>query len=481
MLLRLSRVAALVATLLVVLVAPSSAVNSAQQCKSTSRLLRYVVLFDAGTSEQSAQQAVGSACGTSIAFYPQIAVGIAVSAEPRFAARFGLARAYSAQAETVGNPAPAELGSPAIPSTAARLPAAEQQLVADRSGQQWDMDMIHAPQARSINPGRREVLVGVLDSGVDATHPDLAAAVDPTRSAGCLSGKPDQSPAAWSPSTSQHGTHVAGIIAAADDGHGITGVAPGVRLASVKVVDDDGFIYPEYAVCGFMWAAREHMRITNNSYSLDPWLLTCSNVPGQAVAYTAVQRAVDYATAHGVLSIAAAGNEGINLANPHQDVRSPDNVPNPRRRPVDGHCSVLPAELPGVVAVSAVGARRIKSEYSSYGQGVITVTAPGGDRAQPSGPKGSGCVLSAIPGGYGYACGTSMATPHVSGVAALLASAQPKTGPRELASLLRQQADPLPCPTHQDDPSAACTGDTDNEFYGAGLVNALRAVSVRQD
>src|SRR5581483_10716798 len=122
-LLRLSRVAALVATLLVVLVAPSSAVSSAQQCKSTGRLLRYVVLFDAGTSEQSAQQAVGSTCGTSIAFYPQIAVGIAVSAEPRFAARFGMARAYSAQAETVGNPGRAELSSPAVPSTAARLPA----------------------------------------------------------------------------------------------------------------------------------------------------------------------------------------------------------------------------------------------------------------------------------------------------------------------------------------------------------------------
>jgi subtilisin family serine protease len=480
-LLRLLRVATLAATVLVLVALPSSAVGHARQCASTGRLLRYVVLFDAGTSEQSAQQAVGSACGTSIAFYPQIAVGIAVSAEPRFAARFGLARAYSAQAETVGNPARAELGSPAVPSTAARLPAAAQQLIADRSGQQWDMDMIHAPQARSINPGRREVLVGVLDSGVDATHPDLAAAIDPTRSAGCLSGKPDQSPAAWSPSTSQHGTHVAGIIAAADDGHGITGVAPGVRLASVKVVDDDGFIYPEYAVCGFMWAAREHMRITNNSYSLDPWLLTCSNVPGQAVAYAAVQRAVDYATAHGVLSIAAAGNEGMNLANPRQDVRSPDNVPNPRPRPVDGHCSVLPAELPGVVAVSAVGARRIKSEYSSYGRGVIAVTAPGGDRAQLSGSDASGCVLSAIPGGYGYACGTSMATPHVSGVAALLASAQPKAGPQELASLLRRQADPLPCPDNHDDPSAACTGGTDNGFYGAGLVNALRAVSARQD
>jgi subtilisin family serine protease len=479
-LLRPLRIAAIVATLLMLAGLPSAAVGHAPECASTGRLLRYVVLFDAGTPEQSARQAVRAACGASTAYYPEIGVGVATSAEPRFAARLGLARAYSAQAETVGTPARAELADPVILSTAARLPAAASQLGADRSSEQWDMEMIHAPQARSINPGRPEVLVGVLDSGVDATHPDLAAAVDVTRSASCLSGKPDQSPAAWRPSTSMHGTHVAGIIAAAHDGHGITGVAPGVRLASVKVVDDDGFIYPEYAVCGFMWAAQQHMRIANNSYSLDPWLLTCSNVPGQAVAYEAVQRSVAYATAHGVLSIAAAGNERTNLANPQQDVRSPDNVPHPRPRPVDSHCSVLPAELPGVVAVSAVGAQRVKSYYSSYGLGVIAVTAPGGDRAQRSRGNASGCVLSTVPGGYGYACGTSMAAPHVSGVAALLASARPETAPRELASLLRKQANPLPCPHHHDDPTA-CTGEIDNGFYGAGLVDALRAVSGRQD
>lgn len=468
--LRLLRVAAIVATVLTLAGLPSSAIGRAPECTSTGRQLRYVVLFDFGTPERTAQQAVHGACGSSTAYYPQIAVGIATSADPRFVARFGAARAYSAQAEAAGSPA--EMASPVMPLTAARLPAAAQQLSADRSAEQWDMEVIHAPQARLINRGRPEVLVGVLDAGVDATHPDLAAAVDPTRSAGCLSGKPDQSSAAWSPTTSMHGTHVAGIIAAADDGHGITGVAPGVRLASVKVVDDGGFIYPEYAVCGFMWAAQQHLRIANSSYSLDPWLLTCSNVPGQAVAYEAVQRAVQYATAHGVLSIAAAGNQRTNLANPQRDARSPDNVPYPRSRPVDAHCSVLPAELPGVVAVSAVGAQRVKSDYSSYGVGVIAVTAPGGDRAQRSKSSPSGCVLSTVPGGYGYACGTSMATPHVSGVAALLASAHPKAGPLELASLLRQQADSLPSPDHHDDSAA---------FYGAGLVDALRAVSARQD
>ncbi|MGH4011393.1 MAG: S8 family peptidase [Pseudonocardiaceae bacterium] len=455
-------------------------------CAADGPLLRYVALFDVETPEPRAEQAIRAACGTSIAYYPQIGVAVATSAEPGFAARFGTARAYSAQAEALAATQWAQLSSPrenhtAVPRTADRLPTATQTLGIDRSAEQWGMELIHAPQARTINRGSPEVLVGVLDSGVDATHPDLATAVDPTRSAGCLSGKPDQEPGAWSPSSSAHGTHVAGTIAAADDGRGITGVAPGVRLASVKVVDDDGFIYPEYAVCGFMWAARQQMRVANSSFFLDPWLLTCSNVPGQAVAHEAVRRAVQYTTAQGVLSVAAISNERMDLADPRQDVQSPNNAPDPKPRPVDQHCDVLPAELPDVVAVSAVGAQRVKSEYSSYGLGVVAVAAPGGDFAQQPRVSPSGCVLSTVPGGYDYACGTSMAAPHASGVAALLASSRPDARPAELATLLRQQADPLPCPGYalpgQD--GAACVGGLDNGFYGHGLVDALHAVTAQ--
>jgi subtilisin family serine protease len=482
-LLRLLRVVAVLAAV-VALAGPAFSVvtgmaSAVPGCAPTGHLLRYVVLFDAEESAPRAARSVRAACGTTTAYYPQIGVGVATSAEPTFRARFGVDRAYSAQAEALASPQRAELASPIVPRTAARVPDAAPALGADRSAEQWDMALIHAPQARTINRGSPDVLVGVLDSGIDATHPDLAAAVDPTRSAGCLSGKPDQSRSAWSPSTSAHGTHVAGTIAAADDGSGITGVAPGVRLASVKVVDEDGFIYPEYAVCGFMWAARQQMRIANSSYSLDPWLLTCSDVPGQAVAYEAVRRAVQYATAHGVLSIAAAGNERMDLANPRQDLRSPDNVPDPRPRPVNQHCNVLPAELPGVVAVSAIGAQRVKAGYSSYGSGVVAVTAPGGDWAQPSGVSSSGCVLSTVPGGYGYLCGTSMAAPHVSGVAALLASVRPEAGPQQLATLLRDQAEPLPCPARSADRdalSAECAGEA---FYGHGVVDALTAVTAQ--
>jgi subtilisin family serine protease len=467
---------------------------SASACVPGGRLLRYLVLFDAGTTEWSAAHAIRAACATPVAYYPQIGVGVATSAQPDFTSRFGADRAYSAQAEATTPPS-AQLPGAAVPPTTAQLPAAAPALRVDHSAEQWDMRMIHAPEARLINRGRPDVVVGVLDSGIDATHPDLAAAVDPTHSASCLSGLPDPAAAAWSPTTSAHGTHVAGIIAAADDGYGITGVAPGVRVASVKVVDDQGFIYPEYAVCGFMWAAAQHMRITNSSYSVDPWLLTCSTMPGQAVVHEALRRAVAYATAQGVLNVAAVGNERLDLARPQRDQHSPDNAPHPRPRLVDQHCHVLPAQLPGVVAVSAIGAQGVKADYSSYGLGVVTVAAPGGDWAQPPGAGRRGCVLSTIPGGYGYAYGTSMAAPHVAGVAALLASAHPQASPQQLAALLREQANPLPCPIpdpqravsghNRVDGGAACagahpsTGDPASEDYGHGLVDALKAVSAR--
>src|SRR5205807_554926 len=106
----------------------------------------------------------------------------------------------------------------------------------NRTSQQWDMNMIKADQARRIDKGSSQVIVGVLDSGIDGQQPNLAQAIDPAASAGCVSGAPDTTESAWEPTTSAHGTHVAGTIAAADDGKGVAGVAPGVKVASVKVV-----------------------------------------------------------------------------------------------------------------------------------------------------------------------------------------------------------------------------------------------------
>ena len=459
-------------------------VNTAAGCVQPGPTLRYLVVFDRGTSQPLAEAEIEAACGTPTVYYPQIAVAVATSPDPGFGRRMGLDRAYSAQAEAISKRTGAVVRKK---TDETEIGKSSRSSAVDRTVEQWDMDMIKAAEAHAISRGNRSVVVGVLDSGIDPTHPDLVGALDPALSAGCAAtGKADPSVAAWSPSNSSHGTHVAGTIAAADDGHGITGVAPGVRIASVKVVDNDGYIYPEYALCGFMWAAVHGMTITNNSYFIDPWVFTCQNQAGQKVVYEAVQRAVEYSSSRGVLTVAAVGNAGADLSKPGRNTQGPTNAAEDvKPRPVDNTCLVLPAQLRNVVGVSSVGAAKVKTGYSSYGLGAVDVTAPGGDRKQVPASTAStdGCVLSTVPAGYDYACGTSMATPHVSGVAALLASVHPGATAPQLSRLLNAQAETLPCPANYDlngtgVQDAYCTGYSEyNGFYGHGLVNALAAVT----
>ena len=496
-LLRRARAAALCTALLAVgclttatAVSADPLPDSQGSCLQSGPDLRYLVVFNPGTAQAIAENTITAECGTTTIYYPQIAVAVATSPDPTFADRIGPNRAYSAQAQayydstTDGTPEVSKKSDeikanlPSVTNNPSSVSAT------NWTSQQWDMNMIKADQAHRIDKGSSQVVVGVLDSGIDAQQPNLTQAIDPAASAGCVSGVPDTTESSWEPTTSAHGTHVAGTIAAADDGKGISGVAPGVKVASVKVVDDNGYIYPEAAVCGFMWAAQNGMAIANNSYFIDPWVFTCAGTTGQNVVYTAVQRAVAYATSHGVLSIAAAGNQGVDLSNPSQDTSSPDNVDSgdQQQRQLGDDCAQLPAGLPGVVTVSSVGADELKAGYSSYGLGSIDLTAPGGDSHQHS-SKGSNCVLSTVPGGYASACGTSMAAPHVSGVAALLASLHPHASPRQLTVLLNEQATPVACPSDYDlngtgTQDAYCTGDSSyNSFYGHGLVNALAAVT----
>ncbi|WP_340685499.1 S8 family serine peptidase [Amycolatopsis coloradensis] len=448
-------------------VAAVATAEAAPSCHPQGRALRYVVAFDKGTSEAEARAAIDGGCGSTTTYYPQIAVAVATSADRAFAELVRPAAAFSAQAERLAvqrangssparsAPARAELQ----PTDPAKVPSA------DRTGEQWDMRAIGADKARVIEPGDRDVVVGVLDSGVDPAHPELASALDPEKSAGCLTGVPDRN---WAATTSVHGTHVAGIIAAADDGKGVTGVAPGVRIASVKVIDDRGYADPEAAVCGLMWAASQGMAVTNSSYFVDPWSLSCAHNDERGVVNEVMARAVEYATSAGTLTIAAATNEAAEL------------VPSPRSgaRPDSEGCQALPAGLRDVVAVSSVSEERVKAGYSSYGLGVIDVAAPGGEAGR--------CVLSTVPGGYAPLCGTSMAAPHVAGVAALLASKHPGYGARQLRRTLDAQATPIACPADYDltgdgSQDAYCTGYAGfNGFYGHGMVDALAAVAPRR-
>jgi subtilisin family serine protease len=400
-------------------------------------------------------------------------------------------------------------GVSATPALATRLnddtavdDASTTALTATLTNRQWDMDQIQAPAARAINSGSRSVTVGDIDTGLDYTHPNLAPNVDFSKSVSCIGGVPNTSPAAWKDDNG-HGTHTAGTIAAANVGFGIVGVAPNVKIAAIKTGDAAGFFFPEAVVCAFHWAGTHNIQVTNNSYFADPWLFNCKNDPAQRAIWAAERRAIRFAMQRGTVVVAAAGNFADDLAHPTMDATSPDNA-TPVTREITNACAVIPVEVPGVIGVSGDGNLKMKSFFSSYGVGVIQVVAPSGDSSlQRTAAAPNGRVLSTWPanligncrvarrvfdGGalYCYAQGTSMASPHVAGVAALIVS-MGITSPGAVTARIDNTADPMPCPAdvsmYAFFPSAnngapqACQGGTGyNGWFGHGQVNALTAV-----
>ncbi|MFM6850313.1 MAG: S8 family peptidase, partial [Terrabacter sp.] len=187
-------------------------------------------------------------------------------------------------------------------------------------------------------------------------------------------------------------------------------------------------------------------------------------------------RAVTWSTEQGVVHAAAAGNSARDLADKSsfKDTTSPDDQPKSGQVPraLNNGCEDIPTELDGVVTVSSLesvptGSQNSRlSSFSNRGLGVIDVAAPGSS------------ILSTIvrDNGYGTKSGTSMASPHVAGVLALMKSVHPTWTPAQMIEKLRQQADDKACGTTTNGPT--CVGPVeDNSFFGEGVVDALDAVS----
>ncbi len=459
----------------------------------------YIVLYRDGASSSDAASTVRAAGGTLLANYGQIGVVIARSSNANFASAVQQNSKVSGAARTDG--LGTKLGDVADNSGQDAAPAAAT-WGDSLSGLQWDMRQIHVPEAYAITGGSPTVVVGDIDTGLDATHPDLAPNVDFSDSASCIGGAPNTSPAAWADDNG-HGTHTAGTIAAAANGIGIVGVAPNVQLAGIKAGNADGFFFPEAVVCAFMWAGTHGIDITNNSYFADPWLYNCKNDPEQRAIWTAERRAIKFAQSSGTLVVAAEGNEADDLSHPTMDVTSPDDT-TPVTREISNACAVVPVEVPGVVGVTATGSLRMKSFYSSYGISTADVAAPGGDSILQVGTTVNGRVLSTWPASlidttclpdrrvfdgtatYCYQQGTSMASPHAAGVAALLESTSGKTG-GALSAALQQATNTLSCPSDTSmyaffpsvsngAPQTCQGGVGHNSWFGSGEVDALKAV-----
>ncbi|AJF68770.1 S8 family serine peptidase [Streptomyces vietnamensis] len=414
----------------------------------------YLVITAPGDTT-AVRTAVADNGGSVFASYDAIGVIVAHSTSASFAATMRGVAGVQKVGATRTSDVPADAYNPALPANPAQATAPTTEPV--RS----DMTQIKADQAWAVNPGSSTVKVGILDTGVDDQHQDLAPNFNAADSVSCAYGKTDTRVGAWR-DVDQHGTHVAGTVAAAKNGKGAIGVAPGVKISSVRIAEPGSTLfYAENTICGLVWAGDHGFKVTNNSYYTDPWQFNCPNDLDQAAILEGVGRAQAYAESKGSLQVAAAGNSNVDLANKTTDTSSP-NDSTPVTRTLTNDCLDIPAELPGVVTVAANGTSGTsKASFSNYGSNVIEVSAPGES------------VYSTAPGGkYATLSGTSMASPHVAGVAALLASANPAYTPADIRAKLGEQATDLACPA-----DARCTGTTaKNSFFGEGRVDALKAV-----
>ena len=448
----------------------------------------------AGTNPEDLQRAlalVPGAGGAALASYPEIGTFFAQSATPSFAPDLAAALRQAGISihsidptrvapvlyyERVELPTDKKDEAPAPQSgaagglnsmrdeTASAAPAEANEEIFN-----WGAVAMHAREAEAVNVKRAPVTVAVVDSGVEDTHPDLEGRVDTSRSVKCsVNGVATQDFYGWRDEF-YHGTHVAGIIAANHNDIGIDGIAPESTIVAIQATNDNRLIYPEYVTCAFMWAASHGVDIVNNSYSMDPWVYWSPTDPEQAAGLEAATRSIKYAQDKGLAVIAAAGNEGVDIDNPWIDNGSPTDVPTPtKNRAVEGSIRV-PSMLDGVAQVSAVGqAYNVKpglslgrAEFSNYGHTI--------DFAAPGDQIYSTATTLFYRSGYAVADGTSMATPHVSGVAALIKSVHPELTGAQVIKVMERQAE-----ANYGRLNEPIDG---REYRGYGFLDALDAVT----
>jgi subtilisin family serine protease len=253
----------------------------------------------------------------------------------------------------------------------------------------WGIARVNAPNAWAKTQGQG-VRVAVIDTGIDLNHPDLKANI--------AGGYNAIDPSLPPQDDNEHGTHVAGTIAGIWNGKGVVGVAPKARLYAVKVLNKKGSASLTSIIKGLVWAGKNNMQVANMSL-------------GAPIGSIFMRLAVNYAISHGVVIIAAAGNSGGSVG--------------------------YPAAYDDVIAVSASDNHDKIADFSSRGSKVEFI-APGV------------AVYSSVPGGgYDTFSGTSMATPHVTGLAALAVSLG-ANGVDGVRSSLRRAAKSIGLPRDQE-------------------------------
>ncbi|MCW5946224.1 MAG: S8 family serine peptidase [Fimbriimonadales bacterium] len=269
---------------------------------------------------------------------------------------------------------------------------------------QPQLNRINAPLAWSYTTGSPDVIIAILDSGVSATHEDLAANIVPGWNT--FSNNSDTSDVAG------HGTAVAGVAAAAgNNGKGIASVAWNCKIMPMRITDAQGYGYYSTAASALTWSSDRGARVANISFEMSD--------------SSTVRSAAQYFMSRGGVVTSSAGNQGA--------YRSyPDN--------------------PYILTVGALDANNVIYSWSNYGP-AIDIAAPGDARS------------TTRAGGYGVVSGTSISSPTVAGIAALVISANPSLTGDQVAQILKDSADDAGAPGW-------------DMYYGHGRANALTAVQM---
>ncbi|SDY28654.1 Subtilase family protein [Evansella caseinilytica] len=267
------------------------------------------------------------------------------------------------------------------------------------ANQRWHYEMIRAPQAWNITTGSRNVRMAVLDTGIDSSHPNLANLVNTSLGRSFVGGTPAD--------VHGHGTHVAGTIASYGS---VSGVMQNATLISVKVLDNSGSGTIYGIQQGILYAASINADVINMSL-------------GGGSYNQGMNDAIQTAVNSGTVVVAASGNNGASSIS-------------------------YPAAYSGAIAVGSVTSSRTRSSFSNYGSG-LELMAPGSN------------IYSTYPNSrYATLSGTSMATPHVAGVAGLIRSVNPNLSAAQVRTILRNTAQYAGSSTQ----------------YGYGIVDAYAAV-----
>ncbi|WP_214106531.1 S8 family peptidase [Acrocarpospora catenulata] len=502
---RLTVITAVAALAASALTAPAQAAPAAATSKAPATSKEYVVLYREGASAADAQKAISAAGGTVVKVNTEVGVATVTTTNADFVnaiknnpaiegvagnrvigqapetakVRANVRKAIQAKAvEKEGR------GGPKGHGKGNRKPSAE-----PLDDLQWDLDQMQVNEAHKYEQGDKRVLVGILDTGVDGSHPDIAPnfserlsrnfTVDIPVDAngddvdGPCEDEPDQScndPA--NVDEDGHGTHVASAIASPLNKLGVAGVAPKVTIVNIRAGQDSGYFFLQPTVDALTYAGDIGVDVVNMSYYVDPWLFNCVDNPAdspearleQATIIKATQRALDYAHRKGVTLVSAAGNGATDYTKTITDSSSPDFAAFPGQasytRTIPPSCISMPSEGNHVISVSSTGISTRKSYYSDYGNGYVDVAAPGGDVYDTPGNTRdvTKATLAAYPeslarangeidengeptvdyvvkdckanvcGYYQYLQGTSMASPRAAGVAALIVSRYGKNG-----------------------------------------------------